>query len=46
MAVDPGDAAGSLRHGGARYYFCSLECAHRFAEDPEHYRVNAGRVTK
>jgi adenylate cyclase len=37
MAVDPDDAAGSLRHDGVRYYFCSLQCAHSFAERPDRF---------
>jgi len=35
MAVDPDDAAGSLRHEGVEYFFCSLDCAHAFSEAPE-----------
>ena len=34
MGVDPQRAAGMLVHEGARYYFCSLHCARRFAEKP------------
>jgi adenylate cyclase len=37
MAVDTDEAAGSLRHDGIRYYFCSPECAHSFAEHPDRY---------
>jgi adenylate cyclase len=37
MAADPDGAAGTLEHGGRRDYFCSLECAARFAGDPEFY---------
>jgi YHS domain-containing protein len=37
MAVDPDGAAGTLTHNGRRYYFCSLECAARFAGDPTLY---------
>lgn len=37
MAVEPGSAAGSLRHRGTEYFFCSLECAGRFAAQPERY---------
>jgi adenylate cyclase len=46
MAVDPQDASGSLRHAGVRYYFCSLECAQKFAGDPERYAVNVARLTR
>ncbi len=37
MAVDPDSAAGSLRYGGGEYFFCSLDCAGRFAAEPAHY---------
>ncbi len=37
MAVDPTNAAGSLRHNGVEHHFCSLECAQKFAEHPERY---------
>jgi adenylate cyclase len=37
MAVDPAHAAGRLMFAGAEYYFCSLDCAHRFAAQPERY---------
>ena len=37
MAVDPEGAAGTLRHSGVEYHFCSLACAQRFAERPDRY---------
>ena len=37
MAVDPERCAGTLRHDGAEYHFCSLACAHAFAAAPERY---------
>jgi adenylate cyclase len=37
MAVDPDHSAGQLSHDGTEYHFCSLECAARFAADPETY---------
>jgi adenylate cyclase len=37
MAVNPGQATGRLAHEGRDYYLCSLECAARFAADPELY---------
>jgi adenylate cyclase len=37
MAVDPDHSAGRLSHDGTEYHFCSLECAARFARDPENY---------
>lgn len=37
MAVDPEDAAGSLRHGEVQYFFCSIACAHAFTEAPERF---------
>ncbi|MBA3264169.1 MAG: YHS domain-containing protein [Thermoleophilaceae bacterium] len=38
MAVDPEHAAGSLTYAGTEHYFCSLECAARFAARPESYQ--------
>ena len=43
MAVDPDGAAGTLEHDGCTYYFCSLECAARFAGNPGLYTEPAGR---
>ena len=37
MRVDEASAAGRLRYGDREYYFCSLNCAARFAERPEAY---------
>jgi adenylate cyclase len=37
MAVDPGQAVGSLTFGGREYFFCSLECSQAFSAAPEHY---------
>lgn len=37
MAVNPNQATGRLAHEGRDYHFCSLECAARFAADPEVY---------
>ena len=37
MLVDESHEAGNLRHGGTVYRFCSLECAGRFARDPDAY---------
>jgi class 3 adenylate cyclase/YHS domain-containing protein len=37
MLVEESQAAGSLRHRGTVYRFCSLECAGRFAGDPDAY---------
>ncbi len=34
MAVDPARAAGTHRHGGRDYWFCSASCRERFAADP------------
>ena len=31
-------AAGRLRHDDRHHYFCSLECAERFAARPEEYQ--------
>ena len=30
-------SAGRLRHNGRHHHFCSLECAERFAADPEEF---------
>jgi adenylate cyclase len=37
MAVDPQHAAGTLRHEGVEYHFCSLRCVRMFADAPERY---------
>lgn len=37
MAVDPARSAGSLRHRGTEYCFCSLDCAKAFAAEPERF---------
>jgi adenylate cyclase len=37
MAVDPEDAAGTLRHGGAVFQFCSMKCIQAFAAAPGRY---------
>ena len=37
MRVEPSHAAGWLRHGGRGWWFCSLECAATFVQDPETY---------
>lgn len=35
MAVDPQRSAGALVHRGIEHHFCSLECAGRFASNPD-----------
>jgi class 3 adenylate cyclase/YHS domain-containing protein len=37
MRVDRERAAGVLRHAGVVYWFCSLDCARRFAARPDDY---------
>lgn len=37
MRVEPSHAAGWLRHGGSGWWFCSLECASTFVQDPDTY---------
>ena len=37
MAVDPGQAVGSLSVAGVEYQFCSLHCVRAFAAAPEDY---------
>jgi adenylate cyclase len=41
MTVDPDHSAGTLRHAGARYFFCSLACASAFASEPDRYAVRS-----
>jgi len=43
MAVDPDHSAGTSRHAGTRYFFCSLACASAFARDPDRYAVDPRR---
>jgi adenylate cyclase len=37
MAVEPNGSVGVIQHAGVEYHFCSLECIHAFAADPERY---------
>jgi class 3 adenylate cyclase len=37
MRVDIERAAGSLHHEGVSYWFCSMDCAARFAANPERF---------
>ena len=37
MTVAPEHSAGHLSHEGVGYFFCSLECASAFAQDPDRY---------
>ena len=37
MVVHPERAGGMLVHDGRHYYFCSIQCARRFAEDPSRF---------
>lgn len=39
MAVDPEHSIARITHQGADYHFCSLNCAGRFAADPEKYQL-------
>lgn len=41
MQVDEKSAAGSLEHGGRRYYFCSDRCLEKFRADPARYAAGA-----
>ena len=50
MEVEPETAAGSHRHGGETYYFCSDWCLRKFQEDPLRYLgpegpAGSGRMT-
>lgn len=40
MRVDPDQASGRLRFSGVDYWFCSLDCAGRFAAQPESFAQN------
>jgi adenylate cyclase len=42
MAVDPQRSAGALIHRGVEHHFCSLQCAGRFAADPDAFVDAAG----
>jgi len=42
MLIAEGREAGSFRHEGTLYRFCSLECARRFLQYPEAYVAPAG----
>jgi len=37
MQVDERSAAGSVRHDGVSYYFCSTHCVNAFKADPDRY---------
>jgi Cu+-exporting ATPase len=39
MQVDPDNATARFEHGGNDFYFCSIGCARRFAEQPEKFAV-------
>ena len=39
MEVDPDNATARFEHGGSDYYFCSIGCARRFAEQPDKFAV-------
>jgi Cu+-exporting ATPase len=45
MQVDPASAAGSVEHGGRRYWFCSAHCVQRFRQEPGRF-VGAGARTE
>lgn len=37
MTVNPETAAGSFKHNGQAYYFCSTHCLDKFRDDPERF---------
>lgn len=37
MTIEEADAADTVEHEGATYYFCSKDCADTFREDPKSY---------
>jgi class 3 adenylate cyclase len=39
MAIDPGQAVGSLKFDGREYFFCSLECSQAFSAAPDAYAI-------
>jgi adenylate cyclase len=41
MAVDPERCAGGLEYQGTQYYFCSLDCAGKFAAEPQRFVSSA-----
>jgi len=41
MEVNPGEAAGSLTHGGQTYYFCSTHCLEKFRSGGEKYAIKS-----
>jgi P-type Cu+ transporter len=41
MPIDQSNAAGTLTHAGAAYYFCSGACQARFEADPAKYAPSA-----
>lgn len=42
MSVEPESAVGSLQHRGRVHFFCSLDCAGRFAAEPQRYGAELG----
>ena len=44
MKVDPKSAAGSHKHGGTTYYFCSKHCLTQFQADPAKYLAKSAPV--
>jgi P-type Cu+ transporter len=42
MSVDPQKAAGTVRHEGKTYYFCSPRCAERFFVEPTKFLAAPG----
>lgn len=37
MTVDPKTAAGSVKHNGKTYYFCSAGCQRQFEANPGNF---------
>jgi YHS domain-containing protein len=44
MAVDPNDAAGTVRYRGAIFRFCSIACVRAFSAAPERYAKGTERA--
>ena len=44
MEVNPASAEAQSEHGGQTFYFCSVECKHRFDSNPQQYLDDTDRA--
>lgn len=44
MEVDPASAEGQSEYGGQSFYFCAVECKHKFDRNPEQYVDDTDRA--